>query len=61
MENSVYANARKKLVERRNSRIKSLGFSYHDEQMEAHIGLIMRVQSVIDVIDRISKEEAAPP
>jgi len=30
------------------------------EQMEAHIGLIVRIQSVIDVIDRVSNEEPRP-
>ena len=28
--------------------------------MEAHIDLIVRVQSVIDVIDKVDKEKAAP-
>jgi hypothetical protein len=28
--------------------------------MEAHIDLIVRVQSVIDVIDKVGKEKAAP-
>ena len=57
MESSHYASARKYLVERRSALIKSLGASHQDEQMEAHIGLIVRVQAVIDVIDRVSKEE----
>jgi hypothetical protein len=29
--------------------------------MEAHIDLIVRVESISDVIDRIRKEEAASP
>jgi peptidoglycan hydrolase CwlO-like protein len=61
MENSVYANTRKKLAERRSSLIKSVRFSYQDEQMKAHIDVIVRVQGVIDVVDRVSKEEAASP
>jgi hypothetical protein len=28
--------------------------------MEAHIDLIVRVQSAIDVIDKVDKEKAAP-
>jgi hypothetical protein len=61
MENSVFADASKKLVERRNSLIKSPGFSYRDEQMDAHTALIVRFQTVIDVTDGVSKEKAAPP
>jgi hypothetical protein len=58
MEQSIYSNARKQLAERRTGLIKSLMHSSQDEQMEAHIDLIVRVQSVIDVIDRVAKEEA---
>ena len=50
------AEARKHLVERRNALIRSLGFAGQDEQMEAHIGLILKLQSVIDVIDRVGHE-----
>jgi hypothetical protein len=39
---------------RRNSLIKSLGGSYRDEQMKAHVDFIMRIQGVIAVIDRVS-------
>lgn len=56
MEKDYYAEARKHLVERRTSLIKSLGVSYQAEQMEAHIDLIVRIQSVIDVIDRVGNE-----
>jgi hypothetical protein len=59
MEQSHYAQARKHLVERRSSLIKSLSFAHQDEQMEAHIDLIVRIQSVIDVIDRAATEEVA--
>lgn len=58
MEQKNYAAARKHLTERRNALIKSLGFSYQDEQMEAHMDLIVRIQSAIDVIDRAIDEEA---
>jgi hypothetical protein len=61
MESSHCASARKHLVERRSALIKSLRVSYQDEQMEAHIGLIVRIQAVIDVIDRASKEETGSP
>ena len=57
MDRNYYAEARKHLVERRTGLIKSLGLSHLDEQMEAHIDLIVRIQSVIDVIDRAAKEE----
>jgi hypothetical protein len=61
MESSDYALARKHLAERRNGLIKSLGLSYQDEQMEAHIDLIVRIQVVIDIIDRVAKEEPSSP
>lgn len=54
------AAARKHLVERRSALIKSLTFAQQDEQLEAHMDLIMRIQSVIDVIDRIAREQAVP-
>ncbi len=50
--------ARRLLVERRRGLIKSLGFAQQDEQMEAHMDLIVRIQAVIDVIDRVAREEA---
>jgi len=53
------AAARKHLVERRSALIKSIIFAQQDEQMEAHIDLIMKIQSVLDVIDRVIEEEAA--
>jgi len=52
--------ARKLLVERRRALIKSLGFAQQDEQLEAHMDLIVRLQAVIDVIDRVAREEVAP-
>jgi hypothetical protein len=53
-----YAAARKNLVERRDSLIKSMGISGQNEQMEAHMDLIVRVQSVIDVVDKAMNEKA---
>ncbi len=55
---SNYAAARKHLVERRNSLIKSMGLSSQNEQMEAHMDLIVRVQNVIDVVDKAMNEAA---
>ncbi len=55
------ADARRHLAERRNALIRSLGFASQDEQMEAHIGLILRIQSVNDVIDRIGHEIEGSP
>jgi hypothetical protein len=54
------AAARRILVERRRGLIKSLGFAQQDEQLEAHMDLIVRLQAVIDVIDRVAREEIAP-
>ena len=54
------AAARRLLVERRRGLIKSLGFAQQDEQLEAHMDLIVRLQAVIDVIDRVAREEIAP-
>jgi hypothetical protein len=55
------AAARKHLVERRRALIKSLSFAQQDEQLEAHMDLIVRIQAVIDVIDRVLREEAVTP
>jgi len=52
------AAARTHLVERRAALIKSLGFAHQAEQLEAHMDLIVRVQAVIDVLDRVAREEA---
>lgn len=54
------AAARTHLVERRAALIKSLSFVQQDEMLEAHMDLIVRIQAVIDVIDRIAREEGAP-
>ncbi len=54
------AAARRLLVERRRGLIKSLGFAQQDEQLEAHMDLIVRLQAVIDVIDGVAREEIAP-
>ena len=59
MENDYYAEARTHLVERRTGLIKSLARAYQDEQMEAHIDLILPLQGVIDVIDRVAGRGAS--
>jgi hypothetical protein len=60
LEKSDYARARRHLTDRRSGLIKSLAFSSQHEEMEAHMDLIVRIQSVIDVIDRVAKEEPGP-
>jgi hypothetical protein len=55
------AAARRLLAERRRALIKSLGFAQQDEQLEAHMDLIVRIQAVIDVLDRIAREETLAP
>ncbi len=60
-ERGSYAATRKHLVERRNALIKSIGFALQAEQMEAHMDLIVRIQKVIDVVDRVIDEEARSP
>jgi hypothetical protein len=52
------AAARKYLVERRSTLIRSLGFAQQSELMETHIDLPVRLRGVIDVIDRVAREEA---
>ena len=48
-------------MDRRTALIKSLVFAQQDEQMEAHIDLIVRIQNVIDVIDRVAGEGTGSP
>lgn len=57
----IVGTARRLLVERRRGLIKSLGLAQQDEQLEAHMDLIVRIQAVIDVIDRVAREEAVAP
>jgi hypothetical protein len=61
MQKNESAEARKLLVERRSGLIRSLRLSQQSEEMEAHMDLIVRVQQVIDVIDRIDREEQTSP
>jgi len=61
MQNNERDEARKHLVERRDGLIRSVALSRESEQMEAHMDLITRIQKVIDVIDRIDREEATLP
>lgn len=52
-----FIDARKHLVDRRSALIKALNFGGQSEQIEAHIDLVVRIQSAIDVIDRAIEEE----
>jgi len=61
MHKNESTEARKHLVERRSGLIRSLALSQQNEQMEAHMDLIIRIQRVIDVIDRIEREEPISP
>lgn len=54
------AAARAHLVERRAALIKSLSFAQQDEQLEAHMDLIVRIQAVLDVIELVAREQAVP-
>ena len=56
-DDAAIAAARGLLVQRRRSLIKSLGLAQQDELLEAHMDLIVRLQAVIDVIDRVAREE----
>jgi len=50
------AAALKHLIERRDALIKSLIFAQQDEQLEAHMDLILRIQRVIEIIERLTRE-----
>lgn len=53
------SEARKQMVMQRRLMIRSLGAGHDRDQMEAHINLMAKVQSAIDVIDRVAQEERA--
>jgi hypothetical protein len=53
------SEARKQMVERRRLVIRSLGSGHDHEQMEAHINMMIKIQSAIDVIDRVAHDESA--
>jgi hypothetical protein len=55
----ILSEARRLMVEHRRSVIKTLASGYDREQMEAHINMILKIQSAIDVIDRVSQDERA--
>ncbi len=50
--------ARRQLVAQRQLIIKGLSHGYTRGQSEAHIDMLIKVQSAIDIIDRVSKEAA---
>ena len=39
--------------------IGQLGSGHDQEQMEAHINMMIKIQSAIDVIDQVTHEESA--
>lgn len=49
--------ARQNLVEHRSSLITAMSHSQQHDQTEAHIDLIIRIQSAIDVIDKAIDDE----
>jgi hypothetical protein len=49
--------ARQHLVEKRNSMIKAMSFAGQNEQTEAHVDLVIRIQNGIEVIDKAIDEE----
>ena len=51
------SEARRQMVERRRLVIRQLGSGHDQEQMEAHINMMMKIQSAIDVIDRVIHDE----
>lgn len=53
--------ARRHLVEQRRSLIKSIGFGYQREQTEAHINLVTRIQTAIEVVDKAIGDEQREP
>lgn len=52
-------DARSQLIEQRRLVIRSLAFTHDREQLEAHIGMIMKLQEAIKVIDQVMREESA--
>jgi hypothetical protein len=56
----TFTHARNLLAERRSALIKAVARSTQLEQIEAHIGLIVRIQNAMDVVDKaISDEQRA--
>ena len=49
--------ARQHLVEKRSSMIKAMSFAGQNEQTEAHVDLVIRIQNGIEVIDKAIDEE----
>jgi hypothetical protein len=55
----LLSEARKQMVEQRRLVIRSLGSDHDRDQIDAHINMMMKIQSAIDVIDRVIDEERA--
>ena len=53
------SEARKQMVEQRRHVVRSLASGHDREQLEAHINMMMKIQTAIDVIDRVAEEEHA--
>jgi hypothetical protein len=58
MDESTYLKAaRRKLLERRHAMIKELAASAHGEQLEAHLTMMVKVQSVLDILDKVGASD----
>jgi hypothetical protein len=53
------SEAMDQLVEQRGLLIKAIATGRSREQLEAHLNMIVKLQSAIDVIDRTSHQERA--
>jgi hypothetical protein len=53
------SEARDQLVEQRRLLIRAIAAGHSRAQMEAHLDMIVKLQSAIDVIDRVSDEGGA--
>jgi hypothetical protein len=53
------SEAMDQLVEQRGLLIKAIAAGHSREQLEAHLNMIVKLQSAIDVIDRVSHADRA--
>jgi len=53
------SEAMDQLVEQRGLLIKAIAAGRSREQLEAHLNMIVKLQSAIDVIDRVTHEQRA--
>jgi len=54
---AIFGEARRRLVEQRRTLIKAIAGDLPREQTAAHINLVIRIQSAIDVVDRAIEDE----